>query len=372
MRFSTFVIVAAVFAVGAVGYASVFAASGEQHHGAGPAAWPTFVDSRNVIYMGPRHRLGKLSEISQQRQADSRILADNSESRSPPTAAKRVASLGPVALKSNLSTGSVTTRSAHSRPTAPLPASAGRSLIQSLDWSAFRTLLKEPRKVAILLPRRKVLPVRRKLRPTPRAERLLAVAAPIKVRPRFDTSMRSSLGGPKPAEVRAVAKAREATSPAALVRTPSTAGLHASHTSGISGYRRVAAADIVGSDANVLSASRRHVSPDPGQTSYGPMAGPPQQIPALEDGNSTANSSQATIAVRETRAVRTRRARSARRAVQRRQARARQRNAQKRRNVRRAKRAKRSRSGKYGRYQASRNRKIANQIRLRRRLRGIY
>jgi hypothetical protein len=382
MRFSTLGIVAASFAIGVFGYASAFSTTSTQYQAAGPAAWPTLVDSRNIIQMGPRLRLRKLSQEIKERQVSLPVDEAKPESEAPPPARRRVASLGRVPLVPNLSTKNSSPKRANLRPPPPLPVLARKNLVLALDWSAFRKVLKQNRKLAIVLPERKVSPARgqprraqpRRAQPRRvlRDERPLRLASTAKARPHFDTFTRSSLGGPKPADLLVEDNAPTVVSPPALVKQVDRSELPRS-TAAVRETEKLAAS------RSTHRAQQRLASLDPKEEALPPLAEPLQIPVAADDGAERARQRRlAAVAVRRSRAIDNRRARQARQArqarrkAQRRRAKNRRRHARASRNARGSRHAKRRRSGKYRRFQAWRNRKIANELRLRRRIRGIY
>ncbi len=374
MRFSTLGIVAASFVVGVFGYASAFSTTSTHYQAVGPAAWPTLVDSRNVIQMGPRLRLRKLSQEIKERQVSLPVDETKPESEAPPPARRRVASLGRVPLVPNLSTKNSSSKQANSRPPPPLPVLARKNLILALDWSAFRKVLKQKSKLAIVLPERKVSPARgRPRRVQPRRAlrhgRPLRLASTAKTRAHFDTFTRSSLGGPKPADLPVEDSAPTVFSPPALVKQLDRSELPRSTAA-------IGETDDLVASRPTLPAQRRVASLDPKEEALPPVA-EPQQIPvaADDDAERARQRRLAAVAVRRSRALHNRRARQAqqaRRKAQRRRAQNRRRHVWKSRNSRGSRHANRRRSGKYRRFQAWRNRKIANELRLRRRIRGVY
>lgn len=380
MRFSTVGIVAATFAFGVFSYATAFSTTSTQYQSVGPAAWPTLVDSRNIIQMGRRQRLHKLSQEIKERHEGVPVDETKPESEARLQATKRMASLSRAPLLPNLSTSSSSRKQASSRSPHPVPVPVRKSLLLALDRSAFDKALKEKRKVAIVLPERKVLSALSHPKRASRDVRPLRLASTVKARPRFDTFTRSSLGGPKPADLPIEYNAPTVVSPPALVKQMGRSKLQSQNSDGFGDVPRSTAAiretDKLAAGGPTPRAPRSQASFDPEERPLPPLA-EPLQTPAVEDGDAERTSQRrlAAVAVRSSRArnnPRARQSRQARRGAQRRRAKTKRRHVRLRHNARGSRHAKRRRTGNHRRFQALRSRKIANELRLRRRIRGVY
>ena len=393
MRFSTFGIVAATFAAGVYGYSSVFSVADNRQAADGPAGWTTFVDRRQIVQSSHHHLDRESTQEIRVIEAEQAFVVGHSGPVRARPLERRVASLG----KSRLATTSSPSvlhppKQALLNTLPPLPVRGPARSNGALNGSAFRKATKE-QNVVVVLPERKALPVADTGRNPMREGLHQKVASGPREKPSFDTFTRSSLGGPpvvdRPAGITTGAIAR----PARLVKKAAPQPPKTQFTKLADDPPR-SAATISASEAavyhrRVIRTPRRLTSIDAAETPLPPSQQhsneqlPPARGPPLAATDDTWISESRTINARKDAAARrksqarriqrTRRAqRLDRRTVQRRRAGARRLRARKRRSVRRPRHVRRRGGRNYRQFQARRNRTIANQLRLRRRVRGIY
>ena len=394
MRFSTFGIVAATFAVGVYGYSSVFSVADNRQAAVGPAGWTTFVDSRHIVQSAPHHLDREPTQEIRAIDAEQAVVFGHSDPVRARPLERRVASLGNSSLAPTLSPSVPhPPKQAILNTLPPLPVRGPARSIAALSWSAFRKVTPE-QSVVVVLPERKVLSVAGSGRKPMRAGLPQKVASASRAKPSFDTFTRSSLGGPPPADLPARIVTGSIARPARLLvkkaapqaPKPQFAKLADDPPRGAATSGKTEAA---GYQRRVLRTPRRLASidavetpPQPSQP-YSNEQLPPARGPQLAATDDTWASESPTINARQHAAARrkaharrvqhTRRARRLeRRTVQRRRADARRLHAGNRRSARRPRHVRRRGGRNYRQFQARRNRTIANQLRLRRRIRGIY
>jgi len=393
MRFSTFGIVAATFAAGVYGYSSVFSVADNRQAAVGPAGWLTFVDGRQIVQSAPHHLDRESTQEIRVIDAEQAVVFGHSGPVRARPLERRVASLGNSSLAPTLSPSVLhPPKKAVLNTLPPLPVRGPARSNGALNWSAFRKATKE-QNVVVVLPGRKVLPVAGSGRNPMREGLHQKVASAPRAKPSFDTFTRSSLGGPPVADRPAGITTGSIAPPTRLVKKAAPQPPKTQFTKLADDPPR-SAATIGASEAavhqrRVLRTPRRLTSIDAAETPLPPSQQysneqlPPARGPQLAATDDTWVSESRTINARQDAAARrkaqarriqhTRRAqRLDRRAVQRRRADARRRHASKRRSARRPRHVRRRGGRNYRQFQAWRNRTIANQLRLRRRIRGIY
>lgn len=336
MRFSTIGIVVAMFATGGYGYVSMFTAAGSPGGGANVVGWPTLVDARHVIQM-------------------SEPLLPAFGARNPPSV--NVFQAGPTHKTAFLSEGRTRAAAAARKkqfaedriPPLPVPARLAREA-DAIPPAQPASILKMTLAV-IEYPPSDAQPVSRSAIstevPPPQKTASIVVGS---IKPaeehrqdaRFDTSARSSLGGPlpppdfaTPVESPAVPAKKPATHNR-FVRT-ATAGMAAE----LPDLRPLGESlAMVRIRLPALRASHRLRRPSPKLAAANSLPASAE----FAEPNSIGNNTQAKKQARTLRAKQRRRRASARRKT---------------RNYRGAGR-------KYRSYQARRNRVVANQIRRRR------
>ena len=159
MRFSTFGIVAATFAVGVYGYSSVFSVADNRQAAVGPAGGTTIVDSRHIRPSAPQHLDREPTQEIRAIDAEQAVVFGHSDPVRARPLERRVASLGNSSLAPTLSPSALhPPKKAVLNTLPPLPVRGPARSNGALNWSAFRKATKE-QNVVVVLPGRKVLPV---------------------------------------------------------------------------------------------------------------------------------------------------------------------------------------------------------------------